>query len=261
MGRHVARAESYAYSGLPAGTHVGLPSSTLTLVISLDAPLELSDGPLGPSRRRFDFSVAGLHTTPVTIHHDGALRGLQLDLTPAGCRALIGCPAGELADGAHEGVDVIGAVAEQLREQLHQPVDRAGQLRLVATALGASPRTAPMDERLARAWDHLERAHGLVSVAELAEDAGWSTRHFTQRFTQEFGQGPKAMARVIRFGRSRAMLGHGIPAAEVAARCGYADQAHLVREWRRLAGTTPSHWDEDGDLAFVQDGEHAGGAA
>jgi len=117
-----------------------------------------------------------------------------------------------------------------------------------------------MDERLSRAWGHLETAHGLVSVADLADDSGWSTRHFTQRFTKEFGQGPKAMARIMRFERSRAMVRHGIPAVDVATRCGYADQAHLVREWRRLAGTTPGRWVPD-ELAFVQDEATAGGAA
>lgn len=260
MGRHVARVESYAYAGLPAGTHIGMPSATLTLVIALDEPLELSGGPLGPEHRRLGVSVAGLHTSPVTIHHDGRMRGMQLDLTPAGSRALLGCPAGELGDRAEEGAEVLGALADRIREQLHETSDAARQLRCVARALGGASRTAPMDERLSRAWGHLETAHGLVSVADLADDSGWSTRHFTQRFTKEFGQGPKAMARIMRFERSRAMVRHGIPAVDVATRCGYADQAHLVREWRRLAGTTPGRWVPD-ELAFVQDEATAGGAA
>jgi AraC-like DNA-binding protein len=44
--------------------------------------------------------------------------------------------------------------------------------------------------------------------------------------------------------------------AEIAARCGYADQAHLTREWRELAGCTPSTWLAE-ELPSVQDGEHA----
>ena len=191
MGRHVARVESYAYAGLPAGTHIGMPSATLTLVIALDEPLELSGGPLGLEHRRLGVSVAGLHTSPVTIHHDGRMRGMHLDLTPAGSRALLGCPAGELGDRAAEGAEVLGALADRIREQLHETSDAA---------------------------------------------------------------------RIMRFERSRAMVRHGIPAVDVASRCGYADQAHLVREWRRLAVTTPGHWVPD-ELAFVQDEATAGGAA
>ena len=168
-----------------------MPSATLTLVIALDEPLELSGGPLGLEHRRLGVSVAGLHTSPVTIHHDGRMRGMQLDLTPAGCRALLGCPAAELADRAQEGADVFGALADRIREQLHETSDAARQLRVVAKEMGGTSGAAPMDDRLSRAWAHLETARGLVSVADLADDSGWSTRHFTQRFTKEFGRGPR----------------------------------------------------------------------
>lgn len=103
MGPLVARVEPYALVGLSPGTHLGMPSAHLTLVLTLDAPLELSGGPIGPDRHRLRVSLAGLHTTPVSIHHEGRMRGIQLALTPAGCRALLACPAGELAERVVEG--------------------------------------------------------------------------------------------------------------------------------------------------------------
>ena len=103
MGPLVARVEPYALVGLSPGTHLGMPSAHLTLVLTLDAPLELSGGPIGPDRHRLRVSLAGLHTTPVSIHHEGRMRGIQLALTPAGCRALLACPAGELAKRVVEG--------------------------------------------------------------------------------------------------------------------------------------------------------------
>lgn len=254
MVRHVASVEAYELSGLPPGTHIGMPSASLTVVISLDDDLDLSGAPVG-ERRAFGVSVAGLHSTPVTIHHDGQMRGVQLELTPAGSRALLGCPAGELAEQVLEGSDVVGVGITRLREALHEASTPADRGRLVWEMWGASALAAAMDERLARAWARLQVTAGLVSVRELADDSGWSRRHFTDRFTREFGQGPKTVSRVLRFGRSRAMVRHGIPAVEVASRCGYADQAHLVREWRRLAGTTPGRWADDDDLAFVQDSD------
>ena len=118
-----------------------------------------------------------------------------------------------------------------------------------------------MDPRLARAWERLAHSHGRVTIAELADAAGWSRRHFTQRFTAEFGQGPKVVAGLLRFGRSREMVRRGIPAVEVAQRCGYADQSHLVREWRRHTGTTPGRWAGEDDIAFVQDRTGEAGAS
>jgi transcriptional regulator GlxA family with amidase domain len=75
------------------------------------------------------------------------------------------------------------------------------------------------------------------------------------RFRDHIGLPPKAAARVIRLDRAVSALRSGTPrVADVAAVCGYADQAHLGRELRELGGITP------GQLVggnFVQDGAGA----
>jgi AraC-like DNA-binding protein len=62
------------------------------------------------------------------------------------------------------------------------------------------------------------------------------------------------MGRVLRFDRARRLLGRvdrpGL--ADVAATCGYYDQAHLTREWNELAGCTPTTWMSE-ELPSVQD--------
>jgi AraC-like DNA-binding protein len=87
-------------------------------------------------------------------------------------------------------------------------------------------------------------------VSELAAGTGWSERHLTSRFRAEIGLTPKAAARVIRFDRARRLLvrhltqpaASGYRLADLAADCGYYDQAHLAREFRTLAGCPPSQW-------------------
>ena len=95
------------------------------------------------------------------------------------------------------------------------------------------------------------RSGGRVRVRALAADLGWSPRRLIERFRDHVGLPPKAAARVIRLDRAVSALRSGTPRiAEVAAACGYADQAHLGRELRELGGITP------GQLAggnFVQD--------
>src|SRR5690606_32137193 len=89
----------------------------------------------------------------------------------------------------------------------------------------------------------IEASGGRVTVAEVADRVGWSRRHLGERFRQEIGLSPKAAARVVRFHRARRLLatgGRGL--AEVAAVAGYADQAHLTREFKDLAGATPTAW-------------------
>jgi len=65
---------------------------------------------------------------------------------------------------------------------------------------------------------------------------------------------PKAAAMVLRFERSRRLLERSARPglAEVAAACGYDDQAHLSRDWRALAGCTPTAW-MAAELPSVQD--------
>jgi AraC-like DNA-binding protein len=89
-------------------------------------------------------------------------------------------------------------------------------------------------------------------VADLAHEVGWSRRHLTDRFTDEYGIGPKQAARIERFQHARQLIGGGHPVADVAARCGYADQAHLTRDFRALGGCTPTEWRHE-SLSFVQD--------
>ena len=81
----------------------------------------------------------------------------------------------------------------------------------------------------------------------MAAETGWSGRHLTSRFRTEIGLTPKAAARVVRFDRARHLLaanagGTGHHLADLAAACGYFDQAHLAREFRALAGCPPSQW-------------------
>ncbi len=80
---------------------------------------------------------------------------------------------------------------------------------------------------------------GQVDIASVADDVGWSTRHLVRQFQIEIGLTPKTAARVIRFDRARRLIPHH-RGAEVAARCGYTDQLHLVRDFLDLTGLPPT---------------------
>ena len=74
------------------------------------------------------------------------------------------------------------------------------------------------------------------SVASVADELGLSERHLHRISLAAFGYGPKTLARVLRLQRALALIRAGVPTAETAARAGYADQPHLSRDVRRLAG-------------------------
>src|SRR4051794_26901208 len=112
---------------------------------------------------------------------------------------------------------------------------------LVAAVVGQLP---PADE-----LDPLVRAAALraaaprAAVERVAEDVGLGERQLRRRFDDAVGYGPKTLQRVLRFQRFLALAGEtaGAPdLAQLAFAAGYADQAHLTRECRRLSGLTPS---------------------
>ena len=173
-------------------------------------------------------------------------------------------PAGELASIDVEGSDVLGPLAVEIQERLRAaptwPERFAALDRLLLARIGAAG-PGPRPE-VARAWRELLAAGGQATVPDLAAETGWSERHLRSQFLAEIGLTPKAAARVIRFDRARrrlqadalgpARLTGPAPAqaraggrwslADLAADCGYYDQAHLDREFRALAGCPPTRW-------------------
>jgi AraC-like DNA-binding protein len=254
----VARYVGYRYLGFPSGTHLGLPSRHLTVVLALGPPTRLAAMP-DPRQPPAEFRAlaGGLATRPAVIAHDGNQYGIQLDLTPAGARALLGVPTGELGAGVVRLEDLLGGHVPELLDRLASARTWPARFpvldEFLERRLGALP---PARTPLRLAWSRLVSTSGAVAVANLADEVGWSRRHLSDRFRAEFGLSPKELARVVRFERSKLLIQRGaLPTlAAVAATCGYYDQAHLAREWCSLAGCPPSVWLSGEDLPFLQDG-------
>jgi AraC-like DNA-binding protein len=262
--RYVAHYTGYRQRGVPPARHRGLPSPFLTLIFTLDEPLVLLAHP-DPRQPPGHFSalLGGLHSAPALVVHDGAQSGVQVALRPFGARALLGLPAGELAELDVPAEAVLGGACAEFRDRalaaaswperfaiLDEILLRAGSGRGAGPGAGRAPGVAP---EVSFAWRRLLRAGGAVRVSDLAAETGWSSRHLTGRFRTEIGLTPKAAARVIRFSRARHLLIRqatapaeagdiGYRLADLAVACGYFDQAHLAREFRSLAGCPPSQW-------------------
>jgi AraC-like DNA-binding protein len=246
----------YRMEGFDPGVHRGLPGRHLTFIISLDAPVEMATMPrpeqAGRSSQAF---AAGLHAGPVTIVHDGNQHGVSMDLTHLGARALFGMPAAELASVVVDLPDLFGPADELVDRLVGCPdwSDRFAVLDEVLTRSLLDVASPPAE--VDRAWNRLVESAGAVDVRSLAADVGWSRRNLTERFRREVGLTPKVAGRVIRFERSKLLLrrGHTDSLADLAASCGYYDQPHLNREWREMAGCSPTTWLVEEELPSVQD--------
>lgn len=253
----VASVVGYRTVGFPPGVHVGLPSPALTMIVSLGDPVHVSSPRPGGAPGRFTALAGGLHDAPALVRHDGNQFGIHLELTPAGSRALLGVPAAALAGRVVSLSDLLGERTDELVARVAAArtwEDRFAALSAVL-ARSAGARSLAVAAEVAVAWDLLVGSRGRVRVDEVAREVGWSRRHLSARFSAEFGLPPKAVARIARFDRARQLLTAtpGRQIATVAADCGYADQAHLTRDWRQLAGSAPRRWLADEVFPFVQD--------
>lgn len=210
------------------------PGRAITVVIDLDAGWTVE----GERHRSF---VGGVYARPVRVRHEGTFRGVQFDLELPAVRSVFGVPARELWE-ATVGLDqLLGADAARWNERLHDAPDAAARFAILDTLLLRRMADAPPPAHpdLERAWGLLRASHGTLRVDELAEALGASRRTLTARFTEHLGIGPKLAARLIRVQAVRDRLGTA-PLARLAADFGFADQAHMTREFRALTGRPPT---------------------
>ncbi|MBV9382887.1 MAG: AraC family transcriptional regulator [Streptosporangiaceae bacterium] len=218
-----------------------LPFGGVSVLVDLVPPVRRALGTGIPAA--FRFPVAGMHDCPIVFSQSGHHFGVGIGLTPAGAYALFGTPMHELRNVVAELGDLIGPRADQLAERLAQARGWPARFGLLDELLPTWIKAGPAQrEDVAHAWRRLRQSAGCITVAELADDVGRSGRYLEMRFRDQIGLSPKTAARVLRFQRAlRIATASGCPAwSEVAARCGYVDQAHLNRDFRRFAGCSPT---------------------
>lgn len=229
-----------------AVAHRGLPSTAVVVVFALEQPLEVGwwDSPGASSSY---FAVAsGLHVRPAAVGGPNRQRGIWLALTPAGSRALLGVPAAALA-GQILDLSAVAPHLSELHGRLAETACWPERLWLVEHMLLASLRGGlggTVRPDVAAAIPHLT---GTATVQSVADRVGWSRRHLSTAFAAELGVTPKEYQRIARFEASRRKLTistqhERLSLAGIAAASGYADQAHLTREWAAFAGCPPMAW-------------------
>ncbi|QFR01074.1 helix-turn-helix domain-containing protein [Streptomyces phaeolivaceus] len=151
---------------------------------------------------------------------------------PGQAPAFLGVPAHALRDRRVELAELWSpAVVRRLTARVNAAGDRASGLEEVV--LGRAAELGRPDPVLRRIVDALDAGR---PVGATADELGLGARQLHRRSLAAFGYGPKTLARVLRLQRALALARDGVPYAETAARTGYADQAHLARDVRELAG-------------------------
>ncbi|XIA65758.1 helix-turn-helix domain-containing protein [Bradyrhizobium sp. TZ2] len=218
-------------------------SLVVPLIISFGTPFLIALGREPDAADRQPSFAAGLYAGPVLIESDGGAECVQVDFTPLGAYRFFGGAVVDLAARMVDIGDLLGREGRQLREQLGATSGWQNRFDLVEDFVADRTDHLPSPE-IEFAYRRLARTTGGARINALAKEIGWSRKHLVNRFRSELGLAPKPVARIMRFHEAcRLARTGGVRGwAGIAVESGYADQAHLAREFSALAGEPPTAW-------------------
>lgn len=186
--------------------------------------------------------LSGITSHAQIIDSDEQTRVAGIAFRPGGTVPFVAAPAHELTN-ADVPLDAVWgeATTRRLRERLLSAPSPAAALDALETMLWEVWRDRGWHPAVAFALDRFRSHPSVTRVGHVSTAVGLSERRFIERFTSEVGVTPKRYCRLLRFQRvvTTAHTLREADWADLAVSCGYADQAHLIHEFREFAGITP----------------------
>jgi AraC-like DNA-binding protein len=181
--------------------------------------------------------AVGTMTAPLLFRANGPSDFFGVRFRPGGAAHFFRQPLAELTDDRVALGDV-WREANAFEETIALAEDR------VAAADAALLQRLRVDEdrRVDAAVDAIVRSGGTRRIGEIAGRIGISRQHLARRFLARVGVTPKTLARVVRFRRLVESVSADVDWAAAAVTHGYYDQAHLIADFRALAGVTPEEF-------------------
>jgi len=218
-----------------------LPMATTELVIDLRSCVGAAQA----------ITVAGPHSEHWLLETASAASVIGVHFKPGGAFPFFDFPADELHN-VRVSLDALwGARSQFLLEEVLAAATPDQKFDVLERVLLATARTLSRHRAVSFALRKLSDPARARPVTEVTDAIGMSQRRFLERFREEVGMTPKLFARVQRF-QSVVEAVHTLREvdwAEVAAQCGYFDQAHFIHDFRAFSGFTPTSY-------FARKSEH-----
>lgn len=220
-----------------------LPTGTVEVMVNFGARQRIVAYGERSASDVFDRAwISGMQDQPLVHRAEGFSDHISVRFRPGGAHAFLPLPLDALTNQVVSLEDVVGPRVGALRDRLAAEPTDAGRCRILEDWLLACRREVhPWFYTVRRAVDLLRGGARGLGVSEVCDRLGLSNRHLIRHFRATVGLTPKTYARVERF---QALIqdtrGDPDPSwSRLAARHGYADQSHLIREFHRFAHLTP----------------------
>jgi AraC-like DNA-binding protein len=256
LGRFVATLW-YARGQVPYARERIAPTGSAVAVLVLGEPiLQTPEG--GETLRADRGFLVGPHDRPATNEPTGETFAVGVVSTPVGCEALFGVPPSTIRGRAVE-LEAAWPAAAELRARLLTCEDPEEMLDLLAGALTPNEAAVVGLDRCERAVAMLERDPARP-IAEIAAELDVSHGHLDREFVRIVGLSPRSLAQLLRARKLLAMIDvhEGVDWAEAATDLGWYDQAHLIRDFKRYTGVTPSQYVAAQRASFTEADDAAG---
>ncbi|MDX1379935.1 MAG: helix-turn-helix domain-containing protein [Xanthomonadales bacterium] len=215
-----------------------LPDAAPELIVHLGEPPDVrgADGRWQRQPRAVVYCAA---RQCVALRYNGPMDLFAVRFRPWGFARFASLPMAGLLDRAVLLVEAMGAAGEELEQVIRSARDEDARVVAAAAWLGSALETPhPLDAPLAGLVDALGAAADTPS--EMAACLSVSPRTVNRAWQRLVGMPPGQYAKLMRVHRALEQVREGQPLARVAQECGYADQAHLARHVRDVAGLPPS---------------------
>lgn len=164
---------------------------------------------------------------------------------PGGFRTFLGAPVASLTDRSIPIADMFGASDSEWEEEfLGLATDAAMIARAESLLRAKRPQRNGEADMVLRVVDAIAADRAITKVEDVARSSGTSKRTLERMFREYVGIGPKWVIQRYRLHEAaeHAAGGKTCDWADLAARLGYADQAHFTRDFKRFVGQSPTRY-------------------
>jgi AraC-like DNA-binding protein len=217
--------------------------SPQAIEFTFGAPYEVRRLDRGGTRNAYPIALIGSQTfRRVELLMHGNIDAFTIVFQPGGVSTMFSVSAEELTNDDFEGEAVLGRGLGELLRRLGDVASFADRARVADGYLCAKRPALDSISGITDAATRVVSSSGCARVSDLAHHAGLGIRQFERRFRYEIGIPPKLYARIVRFEAAlrRKATAPAMSWTDIAHALGYHDQMHMVRDFNRLSGDSPT---------------------
>lgn len=190
--------------------------------------------------------LSGQKTDFFDVLPTGKISMLSIQFYPHSAGLFFDLPVNELTNETLDLYDLFGAPARELEEQLDDLPTLEEKVKHIENFLldRLSLKTNDAWNRISHTIGLINQSNGMITLDKLASEACLCRKQHERVFKEMVGLSPKQFLKVIRFQYALyAHQHHSIESlTELAYRCGYYDQSHMIHDFRELSGITPKQY-------------------